>query len=106
MRGYNGGVTYFGYCWVSAEPMDRRAVDREVQRATGIRGFRQEGARLYGWVPLPDGQRRIVPLREWQRRSQAIAREEGMRMILTNDYRGMTAITYLTPVVDCEDWCY
>jgi len=104
--GGGGGDTYFRLCWVSAEPMDRGQVDREVRRETGIPGFRQDGARLYGWVPLPEGQRRVVGRREWQRRGQSIAREEGMRMILTNDYRGMTAITYLTPVVDCEDWCY
>lgn len=106
IRGGGGGITFFHLCWVSAEPMNRRAVDRTLQRETGIRGFRQEGARVFAWVPGPDGARLVVDLREWRRRNQAIAREDGMRMILTNQHQGMTAVTYMTPVTDCADWCY
>lgn len=104
-RGWGAGLTPFHLCWVSANPMTRGAVERELQRETGFRGFRQEGARVFAWIPQPDGSRREVRLREWQRRGHSIAREEGMRMILVNDYNDMTAITYMTPLESCEDWC-
>jgi hypothetical protein len=99
-RGWGAGITYFNLCWVSAEPFDRGSVDREVRSWLGFNGFRQEGARVYAWVPLPDGDRRVIGLREFQRRSHAIAREEGMRMILTNDRLGMVAMTYMTAAPD------
>lgn len=99
-RGWGAGITFFNLCWVSAEPFDRGSVDREVRSWLGFNGFRQEGARVYASVPLPDGDRRVVGLREFQRRSHAIAREEGMRMILTNDRLGMVAMTYMTAAPD------
>jgi len=88
-RGWDAGTTFFNLCWVSAEPLDRRALDAEVRRWLGFSGFRQEGARVYAWVPLPDGTQRVVGPREFERRFHGIAREEGMRMILTNDRLGM-----------------
>ena len=106
MRGGDAGTTFFNLCWVSASPMNRSQVDDRLRRDHEMRGFRQEGARVYAWVPNEDGTRRIVGSREFKRHSHAIAREEGMRMLLTNDYLGMVAVTYMVPTTDCRDWCY
>ncbi|WP_156320372.1 hypothetical protein [Brevundimonas sp. AAP58] len=105
-RGWNAGITYFNLCWVSAEPFDRQELDEEIRSQLAIPGFRQEGARVYAWVPLPNGGRRIVGSREFQRRFHAIAREDGMRMLLSNDRQGMVAATYMKATEDCEGWCY
>ena len=105
-RGGDAGTTFFNLCWVSASPMNRSEVDDGMRREHQMRGFRQEGARVYAWVPNDDGTRRIVGSREFKRRSHAIAREDGMRMLLTNDYLGMVAVTYMVSTTDCRDWCY
>lgn len=104
--GMDAGMTSFHLCWVSAQPIDRRPVEAELRRQLGMRGFRQEDARMFAWVPLPDGSIRRIGRPEWSRRSQAIAREEGMRAVMVNDYQGMVAITYMTPTDSCDDWCY
>jgi hypothetical protein len=107
IRGGDLGTTFFDLCWVSADPINRLDVDREVNNQTQIDSFRQEGARVYAWVPaVGDGQRRIVSGREFRRRGHAIAREDGMRMLITNDYLGMVGIAYMSPTDDCADWCY
>lgn len=105
-RGWGAGTTYFSLCWVSAEPFNRRDLDEVIRSQLSMPGFRQEGARVYAWVPMPDGGRRIIQSWEFNRRFHAISREEGMRMILTNDRLGMVALTYLSPVDSCDDWCY
>lgn len=100
------GYTPFHLCWVSANPADRRVIDQELGAHLGVGRFRQEGALVFAWIPQEDSARRTVRRREFQRRGMAIAREDGMRMALTNQYGSMVAITYMTPVETCADWCY
>lgn len=100
------GETPFHLCWVSAAPYERRAVDREIGGWLGVDRFRQGDALVYAWIPLESGGRRSVSRREFQRHGMAIAREEGMRMVLTNQHGAMVAVTYMTPVESCADWCY
>lgn len=106
ISGMGLGVTPFHLCWVSARPLDRREVERSFQQSLGQRGFRQERARMFLWVPQPDGSNRPVSRREWSRYGQSISRERDARMLLINDHMGMTAITYMRALESCQDWCY
>ncbi len=99
--GGGAGLTFYKMCWVSAEPMDRRPVDRTLQRDLGMRGFRQEGARMFAWIPREHGSTRAVSRREWQVRGQALSRDEGMRAVLVNDRLSMVSVAYMTPNTDC-----
>lgn len=56
---------------------------------------------MFAWAPRPDGSVRWIGRPEWTRRSHAIAREEGMRAVLVNDYDGMVAVTYMAPNPEC-----
>ena len=106
MSGMGGGATPFHLCWVSARPLDRREVERSFQHSLGQRGFRQERARMFLWVPQPDGSNKPISRREWSRYGQSIQREMDARTLLINDYRGMTAVTYMRALESCQDWCY
>lgn len=106
ISGGGQGETPFHLCWVSADPFERAAVDRELGGWLGVGRFRQAGAWVHAWTPGEEGGRRSVSRREFQRRGMAIAREDGMRLVLTNQHGRMVAITYMTPVEGCADWCY
>jgi len=105
-RGGGHGETNFHLCWVSADPINRRLVDDELHDLLDVRRFRQGDALAYAWIPQEDGSRRSVSRSQWERGGHGLTRREGMRMVLTNQHRNMVAITYLTPVEDCADWCY
>ncbi|MGH7027658.1 hypothetical protein [Brevundimonas sp.] len=103
-----GGVgrSYFHLCWVSAEPTDRRSVDAALRSFLDVGRIRQEGAFAYLWIPQDDGTRGRVSRKSFNLRGHALAREEGMRMALTNNVGLMVAVTYMRAVDDCADWCY
>lgn len=95
IRGFGNGETAFSLCWVSATPLNRRSVERAFQRDLGLRGFRQDRARMFLWEPQPDGSRMEVSGREWRRQTQSIPRDRNARILLVNDINEMTAVTYM-----------
>lgn len=104
--GMGEAPTFFHICWVSAEPLDRRPVERSFQQEYRTRGFRQNGARMFIWAPLADGTYRTFGLRDWQRHAQSIPREHGARLLIVNNRERMVAVTFMVAVNNCEDWCY
>ena len=103
---YGGVTTYFHVCWVAADPASRRDVDSEVRRFLDVGRFRQEGALVYAWLPQPDGTRRTVRRKAFELQGFALSRDQGMRLVLTNQYLDQVSITYMRPVESCEEWCY
>ena len=106
MTGMGAGVTYYHLCWVSADPAVRREVDSAIAELVGVDRFRQDDAFVYAWIPGPDDTRREVSRREWSRYAQALAREDGLRMVLTGATQSRVSVTYMTATQDCADWCY
>jgi len=100
------GLAHYKLCWVSANPADRRTLDRDLQQFFGHRGFRQLHARVFAWIPLADGTERPVTLREFQRGGHRLSREQGMRLVVAGNVREMATVAYMVPTEDCEDWCY
>lgn len=107
IRGGGQGVNYFHVCWVSANPADRRVVDRRLREVMDVRRFREDGAIVYPWTMAEDGSRRSVSRTAYNRTGPfALTRLEGVRLTVLNDYLGMVSIGNMSPVPDCADWCY
>lgn len=96
----------FHICWVSARPTSRIAVDRAVKSYFSLRRFRQEGAYVYAWIPQQDGTRIGVRRSQFNGRFVETARDNGMKVVMTNEAQGWVSITFMRPVASCADWCY
>lgn len=101
-----GPATNFHLCWVSARPASRAQIDSELRTYLGVRRYRQEGAFAYPWVTTADDERKSVKRSDFTEDFARMAREEGMRVVTTNEAHGWVSLGYLRPIESCEDWCY
>lgn len=102
-RGFGQGENVFRSCWVSASAADRGRVDRDLTRMLGVRRFRERGANVYAWWIDEDGRINGLSRRESHRSGLRDALERGTQYIMTNEYDGLVAITYMTPTATPDD---
>lgn len=101
--GNNQGDNNFRICWVSADPWNRAPVDHALHRLLGIDRFGNGNAFVYAWTPQPDGSKRRINRREMDRTALRDALENDSRFVMSQDYEGMVAITYMVPTPTLDD---
>jgi hypothetical protein len=92
------GVTHFNLCWVAANPASRPEVDRDLSSLLHVGRFHQQDAFVYPWIPQPNDGREPVSRRDFNRGSIRLAREQGMRMVLSSALASQVSVTYMVPV--------
>lgn len=97
LRAPEQGLTYFRWCWVSSSHDDIATVDGQLRRHLGWRGFRVERSRVFAWIPRPDGELEPVSRRIFMGEGVALAREQGLRQLLTRRSGDAVFIGYASP---------
>lgn len=72
----------------------------------GVRRYRQKGAFAYPWTTTAGDKRASVKRSDFTDDFVRMARDEGMRVVTTNEAQDWVSIGYLRPVESCADWCY
>ena len=97
LRRPDQGTSYFRLCWVSSSLENASDVDSKLAAMASNGGFRIGKVRVFAWIPLPDGASEPVTRRTFMRSSNELARDQGMRQIISRRFERGMFVGYVSP---------